>query len=808
MHKLEELFNEKPDFKAIEETGEPWTDPNFPHDDTVTKGLKGTFRWFRASQIFNNRQKLYESFSGNDIELGLLEDKYLLSSISALAEYPGRVQRVFRQEEVSEVGCYVVALYVCGKRVDVVVDDYFPVDAENRLVFTGSKYLELWVMLVEKAWAKVHGGFESVQRGSSYEALAALTGAPVECLSHREVSASEFWASLKLLDMEKYVVCCYSESRTKGIAKDCIYTLIGVFEFVLNGKDVKLVQIRNPWGFAEWTGKWSDNDSSWTGDLRKELNQVSREDGIFFMPYEDFFKVFAQTFVAKVHDDYSHSDLFVKEPKAVVGFQVGKEVKGFVSCHQVTPRLGNVLLGAEYVVGQLRLELYKVEEAGPKLFCSGYSNALGQANLGVDLEPGYYALEGSMNSISKIPVLIFSAYTSTHIDLIDLNTSNIHEATIDKLKLVVDNLKLVYNPFSKYTRRHKEYEGAFRNCLSGHKLRYSKAVSSEDGKYQCECCRIIKKAADGHWQCKQCNYGICLTCRPTKYGRVVQTKADTVINYVKCLNGHEMSFHPLQEKNGVYNCNTCGKAYFGVTGRWECDKCDINICRECIAPPPKWKAGESIPEFETCPTGHTLKFLMAETSSGMYDCYLCSKLGDTHNGRWTCLKCAVNVCHVCRPSSKARDGVVSVKTRSLVCDKGHVLVFGNPPPAFGCYLNCTKCEKPIQADNWRWTCRVCEFDVCLVCRPEPDGRRDVVCTRLHKLKYSVLPRNNADYGRCERCHKAFKFASGRHCCLQCGYNCCNGCVSIFGTYKSVMGGSLTELFQAPNSDRTCGCSVL
>jgi len=809
MERLEELFAEAHNYKSIIEVGKLWTDPKFPHDNSVTKGLKGTFRWFRASQILNNKGKLYESFSGNDIEIGVLEDYYLLSSISALAEYPGRIERVFVQKEPNNAGCYLVSLYISGKLVEVAIDDFFPVNAENRLVFTGTKYNELWVMLIEKAWAKVNGRFETIQKGSSCEALAALTGAPVEYLNHKELTISDLWNKLKQFNMEKYVICCYSETKTKGILKGCIYTLIGVYEFPYKGKAAYLLQIRNPWGFSEWTGKWSDNDSNWTSDLRKELNHTSKDDGIFFMPYEDFFKIFTQTFIAKVHDDYSHSDLFIKQPKAIAGFQVSKDLKGFLSCHQITPRLGKVLLDGEYEISQLKLELYKVEEAGTKLFSSRYNNALGQANLDIDLEPGYYVLVGSMNSISKIPALIFTAYTNVYVDLIDMNINDLNEVSLDKLKSAVTYLALAYNPYSKYLKNPKGYEGAFRNCLNGHILRLSKTSFDEGGKYTCECCRIIKKAGEGRWQCKQCSYEICLTCRPTKHGRVVQVKkVNEVINSVKCLNDHEMNYNPLNEKTEIYLCSECGKAYFGEVGRWKCDDCNINLCGDCIPPPPTARSGKKRKEIDTCPKNHALEFLATETSTGLFDCYLCSKLGDTHNGRWACLTCSINICHICKPSSKARDGTISVKTRSLICDSGHILVFGNPPPALGCYLNCTKCEKPIQADNWRWTCRKCEFDVCIDCRPEQEGRKEVVCTNLHKLKYSVLTQGKSIYGRCDRCHNPFKFSNGRYCCLQCGYDCCNKCVSIFGTYKSVIGGSLTELFQDPSTDRNCGCNLI
>ena len=54
-----------------------------------------------------------------------------------------------------------------------------------------------------------------------------------------------------------------------------------------------MVQLRNPWGEVEWNGRWADDDSTWnyiSKDVVKELGigQRNKEDGVFFMPFEDY----------------------------------------------------------------------------------------------------------------------------------------------------------------------------------------------------------------------------------------------------------------------------------------------------------------------------------------------------------------------------------------------------------------------------------------------------------------------------------------------------------------------------------------
>ena len=44
-----------------------------------------------------------------------------------------------------------------------------------------------------------------------------------------------------------------------GVETNHAYSLMKCFEEKLdNGQAIRLVQIRNPWGFAEWKGDWAD----------------------------------------------------------------------------------------------------------------------------------------------------------------------------------------------------------------------------------------------------------------------------------------------------------------------------------------------------------------------------------------------------------------------------------------------------------------------------------------------------------------------------------------------------------------------
>ena len=73
-----------------------------------------------------------------------------------------------------------------------------------------------------------------------------------------------------------------------GLVAAHAYTLIAV-RLVMDdeGKEVRLVQLRNPWGKFEWNGDWSDDSSCWTEDLKQMVGWTSEDDGTFWMCFED-----------------------------------------------------------------------------------------------------------------------------------------------------------------------------------------------------------------------------------------------------------------------------------------------------------------------------------------------------------------------------------------------------------------------------------------------------------------------------------------------------------------------------------------
>lgn len=74
---------------------------------------------------------------------------------------------------------YGIWLCIDGEWKIIIVDDLIATE-DNRPLFSRNNGKELWVMLLEKAYAKAYGSYKNIENGLVGVAVNALTGAPYE----------------------------------------------------------------------------------------------------------------------------------------------------------------------------------------------------------------------------------------------------------------------------------------------------------------------------------------------------------------------------------------------------------------------------------------------------------------------------------------------------------------------------------------------------------------------------------------------------------------------------------------------------
>lgn len=160
-------------------------------------------------------------------------------------------------------------------------------------------------MILEKAYAKLHGGYDRLEAGFVDEALVDLTGGVAgEHVGLGEAGADEaaLWATLKRHAEAGFLMGAGSpagsdtDTSELGIVQGHAYAVLRI----VDEDGHRLLQLRNPWGEVEWKGDWSDSSPLWTARMKSKLGWVSADDGTFWMSLSDFVAHYASLYVCKL----------------------------------------------------------------------------------------------------------------------------------------------------------------------------------------------------------------------------------------------------------------------------------------------------------------------------------------------------------------------------------------------------------------------------------------------------------------------------------------------------------------------------
>ncbi|XP_053489528.1 calpain-3 [Ictalurus furcatus] len=362
--------------------------------------------WKRPKDICDNPQFIVGGASRTDICQGDLGDCWLLAAIACLTLNDKLLYRVVPQEQsFSEnyAGIFHFQFWRYGDWVDVVVDDRIPT-INNQLVFTKSaERNEFWSVLLEKAYAKLHGSYETLKGGNTAEGMEDFTGGVTEFYEMKDAPKELYKIMKKALERGSLMGCSIDalvparlETRTTtGLVKGHAYSVIAVDECKQSAQKeskVRLVRLRNPWGQVEWNGPWSDNSKEWSTISKEEkekLHQQIAEDGEFWMSFADFMKNYTKLEICNLTPDALDDD---KLHKWTVSVNEGRWVRGcsaggcrnYLDTFWTNPQyrlrlleedddLDNSEAVCSFVVALMQKNRRKERKLGASLFTIGFS---------------------------------------------------------------------------------------------------------------------------------------------------------------------------------------------------------------------------------------------------------------------------------------------------------------------------------------------------------------------------------------------------------------------------------------------------
>jgi len=277
--------------------------------------------------------------------------------MASAAEFSGFVESLFLTKSIPQgdsLGQYRLKLFDGEAWQEIIIDDQIPT-IQGKPAFSKPADNELWAMLLEKAVAKLCGNYAATEGGIWNAGWLMFTGCMDQWsfknpngfngnwtkttmkfnpkthagrplggeVPEAELGCEEMWESLQQWDKDNFLMGAGTfkqgrmsgrtghsggESvRADGLVKGHAYSLLQCVELDADGQHWRMVQLRNPWGpsqpggeSTEWSGRFSDGDAAWNEnpELRRALDFEEKDDGIFWMSWEDFVECFDGIYVS------------------------------------------------------------------------------------------------------------------------------------------------------------------------------------------------------------------------------------------------------------------------------------------------------------------------------------------------------------------------------------------------------------------------------------------------------------------------------------------------------------------------------
>ena len=340
------------------------------------------YNWKRLSEIYdlNDLNIINDNNLTNDIIQGILGDCYYLSSLLSLSYNPKRIKNLFPNNKINEKGVYECNIYIHGEKIAICIDDYIPIIEKNnndKIAFAGlnNNTKNIWPILLEKVWAKCNNSYEDIIKGNSSEAFQFLTPAP--CDTYYNIYENNNLYNLIEESLNKNYIIVSDITNTEdtnldylsqmGLVTNHSYMIID--NIILknpNGTEVKLLKIRNPWGTNEWLGDWSDDSRKWNDDFKKKVDLENKEDGIFWMAYEDFIQFYTSIHICQIHDNYDYIckkfKVDINEPFTLIKVNISKNGEGYFILNMKNKRIYRNLKGIDdYENPFCSMNVFKIE---------------------------------------------------------------------------------------------------------------------------------------------------------------------------------------------------------------------------------------------------------------------------------------------------------------------------------------------------------------------------------------------------------------------------------------------------------------
>lgn len=313
--------------KECSSKGVLFEDPEFPASSKSLyfSKIDNSIQWMRPGELCKVPRLVVDGVTCDDLVTGEINNSWFVTACTGLALVPQMWSKVVPDAKTQEfdeknqyAGIFRFQFWRFGETVDVVIDDRLPT-RDGKLVFLHSKRKnEFWSSLLEKAYAKLFGDYESLGSGHPSDALVDFTGGVSEKLDIAAMSLKEaidikaFFNKMETACDEKALINCHIRVSTKsligsegphGLVVGQGYNITMVksvevkksLQASVGAQTLQMVRLYNPWPEKDYTGPWSDTSKEWKSVPANEWAKMGLKfdkEGEFWMSFTDWCKYF------------------------------------------------------------------------------------------------------------------------------------------------------------------------------------------------------------------------------------------------------------------------------------------------------------------------------------------------------------------------------------------------------------------------------------------------------------------------------------------------------------------------------------
>ena len=265
--------------------------------------------WKKLSEILKKEEITIFSKKDDKIDLSInfKENKGELFShytnffhaMNLLSTYPNIIEEIFKTKEIKNETIFELYIYINGEYKIIILDDYFPcVKGTNTLRFAKPNKNEIWLLLMEKAFAKVHGGYGSLLSANVCDFIIFFTGFSCERINFFDIDNEDLENIIQVNKNNNMVFLTPNEDNKNkfGIINKKAYQLIDVFEIKKDDSDefFKLVKISNLFEYQNYTGDWNPNSKLWNDNIKNIIDYNENEKNIIYMSLDNLLNYFSK----------------------------------------------------------------------------------------------------------------------------------------------------------------------------------------------------------------------------------------------------------------------------------------------------------------------------------------------------------------------------------------------------------------------------------------------------------------------------------------------------------------------------------